>query len=216
VLTPYEGRQVVRVQAALMQAIARAGVKIERLDNPRVHAVYRPLTKTIMLTSTPYPPWGPPPAVERLFTLAHEFGHFKSHVRHAKVGRRVDLGSVPHQLFEESRAWNEAGYLLRYYRLRGARLWHWFAQAVGMALWLSVSDYTDYFWLTDKLRRQRVRCPRCRSRALVVRSSCAEHALLCRACKAHTPSTRSVEKLAARIRGSRFGGLCRCRRGCTP
>lgn len=216
-LTSRQVAQVKRIQAALLVEIEKAGVRIERKRLPKAssaEAMYIPERQVIIVSRT-QTPWSPLPArLDRLFTLAHEFGHHHSHESHKRVGRCLDYDYGPDMLYEESRAWDEAWRLLYKLKMRSRVLCTAFFTSWGLSLVTNVADYQQHWWLAERLTRTKIRCPKCSSRALTVigadsHKSCA---IQCRRCGAHTKPSASMDALDRKITRKRFRNLCPCRK----
>ena len=153
-----------------------------------------------------------PRCLDTLFTVAHEFGHHESADQHDEVGRVLDGDQTPDSLFEEVRAWRLAGDRLQRLGLRGGTIWAEFFVEAHQALASNAFDFEAYFWLTEKLKRMKTRCPTCGSRALSVlgEESRADCAIACRACGVRTKPRRTMAALSTYVRGTRFTGLCHC------
>jgi len=210
-LTSRQWALVRRVRVRLLQQIERAGLSIERRS---IHAYgqYDEKSRKILLARK-RPGFSVIPAeLDELFTLGHEFGHHLAHGRHQRRKRRLDLDLAPDVLYDEDCAWIEASIALHKHGLRGRAIWAAFHVAASTSLTTSVWDFSRSWWLAEHLKRLKIRCPRCRSRALSVlglesRRDCA---LQCRACGTHTKPRRTMRALSKAVRGTRFTGICHC------
>jgi hypothetical protein len=211
-LTPRQRVHIQRVMESLLAEIKRAGLSVMMQKMDHASAFYDRAGKRIVLGRLKRNPLWIPAVLDRLFSLAHEFGHHQACNDHEKVGRTIDRDFVPDVLFDETRAWQRAFVILQRHKMRDAILWEALAISTGNSLCSHVQDYEAHWWLVDHMKRMKIRCPQCGSTNLRVigeetRRDCA---IRCCSCKAHTKPTRTVQALAKGFCDNRFTGLCLC------
>jgi len=153
-----------------------------------------------------------PHVLDQLFTLAHELGHHRSHENHAKIGYDLEYDLPTDMLFEEVRAFDEARAILRRHGLRGKDLWYLYNYASWGSIEVDASSFAATHWMAVQLRRRKIECPDCGSRALDVRGHEKDRncAIVCRRCRTHTYPQRSTRALLKGLRHKRFTDLCPC------
>lgn len=215
-LSKTQRSRVLAMGVALRTRVAKAGLTIvtRRLSHGSRAEYHRDARLIAVNRERTRDPRHPLPAsLDWLFSVAHELGHHQSHEGHDEVGRKLDYSHAPEALFEEMRAWRNAGSTLRELGMREPSMWSAFEVVVGQAVMVNAFDFESYWWLVERMRRLKIVCPSCGSRALSVSGGELSFAcrILCRRCGAHTRYRRSMRALSEAFRGRRFGGMCRCR-----
>jgi hypothetical protein len=205
VLSNRQRLRVERMTRILKEEIAIAGVKIRKIPLSNAGG-YERKERTILLAAKHGRSPIPTP-LDRLFTLAHEFGHHQSCDVHDELGRKLQF-SADDCLFEESRAWEFAKITLNRLGMRGYALWDAFHFVCGNALMQNAEDFQKAWWLLDKLRREKVACP-CGKGSLGVFGTDSHRKVFvaCCACTRTAGPFRSMREAANAIRGRRMTGL---------
>lgn len=216
VLSRAESRHVASLQAELLVLIAAQGVQVRILpDGAPIAGAYIPGEKVIALSrSNGSHGMGVPRALDHLFTLAHEFGHYLSHQSRASIlGRQQRFLDARDSLLEEIIAWDYAENMLRSLGL-GRGLWRLFSIVRGCTIHTNSVDAAYQSWLENHIERFDIRCGDCGSEDLAVwgHGSRGNLAVGCTDCGVHTGHFKSAQELMRHsldLDAGRTTNLCR-------